>query len=110
MRRRTDAGGAVVDGAGLRLRKVDKLRQGARAEGWSQVDQRRRIADQRNRGKVADRIERQVLVQRSQDSMTGIGEQNGVAVGGRGRDRLRGNQAARAGTICDDYLLAESLR
>jgi hypothetical protein len=41
--------------------------------------------------------------------MTGIGEQDGVAVGGRGRDRLRRNEAARAGTICDDDLLAESL-
>jgi hypothetical protein len=42
--------------------------------------------------------------------MTGIGEQDGVAVGGRGRDRLRRDQAAGAGTICDDDLLAESLR
>src|SRR5262244_4046193 len=109
MRRGADAGGAVVDGTGLRLRKVDKLRQGAHAEGWSDVDQRRRIADQRNGGKVADRIERQVLVQRSQDGMTGIGEQDGVAVGGRSRDRLRRDEAARTGTICDDDLLAESL-
>ena len=31
-------------------------------------------------------------------------------LGGRGRDRLRRNQAARAGTICDDDLLTESLR
>src|SRR5262249_564026 len=71
-----------VDGAGLRLRQVDKLRQGAHAKGWSDVDQRGCIADQRNGGKVADRIERQVLVQRSQDGMTGIGEQDGVAVAG----------------------------
>jgi len=42
--------------------------------------------------------------------MTGIGEQDRVAVGGRGRDRLRRDQAARTGTICDDDLLAESLR
>jgi len=42
--------------------------------------------------------------------VAGIGEQDGVAVGGRGRDRLRRNEAARAGTICNDDLLTETLR
>lgn len=39
--------------------------------------------------------------------MAGIGQQNGVAVGGRARDGLSSNEAAGARTICNDDLLAK---
>jgi hypothetical protein len=72
--------------------------QGAGAEG-RRDDDGRRFSDQGDAGKIAHRIERQILIQRPEYGMTGVDEQKGVAVGGCGHHGLRRDESAGAGTI-----------
>ena len=90
MGRGADAGGAVVDRRrALTLASAtNSLRLDTPSDGGTTTIAGR-FADQRHAGEIADRIERQVLVDRAEDGVAGIGEQQRVAVGRRVRDRLR---------------------
>jgi len=65
--------------------------------------------DARDRRKVADEIEVEPVVERRVEGIAGRGEQQGVAVRRRARDRAGSDVAAGAGSVLDHELLAQPL-
>src|SRR5258705_2331420 len=104
----TDPCRSVIDGAGPGLRPCDEFLEVRNVEGGRYRHYGGRFADKGNPRKVANGIERQILVQRAEDGMARIYENEGVAIRGRGRDRLCGDEAACNPTGHDPNLLPKS--
>ena len=88
----------------------DELGHGmSRKRGRDEHDMRR-LHDAADRLDVADEIEAQMLVKRGVDRITGVDEEQRVAVRRRGDDGLGPKIAAGAGLVFDDEGLAEMVR
>src|SRR5262245_22005565 len=108
MRRRADAGGGIVELAGLGLGQRHQLGEVLRLNRRMNHQHERHGREQRDRRKVAAEVER-ALRQRGVDGVGGAREQQRVAVGRRARDRLRRDRSARARARLDHDLLAQHL-
>ena len=109
MRARGDAARCVVELARFRFRERDELLHGFHRKRRMHDEDVRQGGEARDRHEIADRIERQLLVQARVDGERGGDAEQRVAVGRRFGDRFGSVQTARAGTVIDDERLPERL-
>ena len=101
---------AMVILSGFGFRERDEVRRGLGLHRRIDEEEHRSGADQTDRREVADRIVMHALLDRRNDGVRHVGEQQGIAVRrGFGGD-LDAEAAAGAGTVVDDDRLAERFR
>jgi hypothetical protein len=103
---RADAGGGVVELAGICFGERHQLAEILRRDGRMHHQHERHGGEQADRRKIATEVER-ALAERGIDGVGRACEQQGVAVGRRARDRLRRDRSARARARLDHHLLAQ---
>ena len=103
-----DAGGGVIELAGLALGERDQLGDAFRRHRGIDQDRQRAGGDQADGGKILARIVTDIRVERGIDrERAGAAEAERVAVGLRARDLAGRDAAAGAAAILDHDLLAE---
>ena len=109
MRRRAHARRTVAQLPGAAARERDQLLHRTRRQRRVHDQRQHEARDLRHPPEIAKRIDRRVRAQALDRSQARCGQQQRVAVGRLLRDILPCDQAAGAGPVVDDHLLADGL-
>ena len=110
MRRRADAGRGEVEPSRFGLGEIDQVLHGPHREHWVNGENLRRGTDHADRSEVLDRVVWQLLLQdRIDRESRRARKKQRVAIGRGSRADFGADDAAGAGAVVDDDLLAELL-